>query len=45
MPQSNPIQHQANLFGNDLLTQLNPNDPLILLANTIPWKKLENSLL
>jgi IS5 family transposase len=45
MPQSNPIQHQANLFGNDLLTQLNPNDPLILLANKIPWKKLENSLL
>ena len=45
MQQSNPIQHQANLFGNDLLTQLNPNDPLILLANKIPWKKLENSLL
>lgn len=45
MPQSNSIQHQANLFGNDLLTQLNPNDSLILLANEIPWKKLENSLL
>jgi len=38
MQQSNPMQHQANLFGNDLLTQLNPNDPLILLANKIHWK-------
>jgi IS5 family transposase len=36
--------HQANLFGNDLMTQLNPNDPLVLLAKKIPWETLESSL-
>ena len=29
--------HQTNLFGPDLLLQLDPRDPLLALANAIPW--------
>ncbi len=29
--------HQTNLFGPDLLLQLDPNDPLLALATAIPW--------
>jgi IS5 family transposase len=30
--------HQTNLFGTDLLMQLDPNDPLLQLGATIPWQ-------
>jgi len=33
--------HQTNLFGNDLLQQLDPQDPLLVLAAAIPWKTFE----
>lgn len=33
-----PEYHQTNLFGSDLLLQLDPNDPLIQLASIIPWQ-------
>lgn len=36
--------HQTNLFGNDLLQQLDPNDPLLRLARVIPWQELEQAL-
>ncbi len=29
--------HQTNLFGPDLLLQLDPADPLLALAAEIPW--------
>ena len=29
--------HQTNLFGSDLLLQLDPGDPLLKLAGTISW--------
>ncbi len=32
---SNP-GHQTNLFGTDLLQQLDPRDPLLQLAQAIP---------
>jgi len=34
-------QKQGHLFYRDLLEQLNPNDPLLLLAQNIPWEMLE----
>jgi len=33
--------HQTNLFGTDLLMQLDPNDPLLQLAAVIPWQIFE----
>jgi transposase, IS5 family len=42
MPSSNG--HQTNLFGTDLLLQLDPNDPLLVLARVIPWPELERDL-
>jgi transposase, IS5 family len=33
--------HQTNLFGTDLLLQLDPKDPLLALAKAIPWPELE----
>lgn len=33
--------HQTNLFGTDLLLQLDPNDPLLQLASVIPWQIFE----
>ncbi|MEW7973627.1 MAG: hypothetical protein AB2758_05175 [Candidatus Thiodiazotropha endolucinida] len=38
-----PDLHQANLFGTDLLLQLDPNDPLVKLASVIPWQDFEQS--
>ena len=32
-----PVGYQANLFGTDLLLQLNIQDPLIKLSPLIPW--------
>ena len=29
--------HQTNIFGSDLLLQLDPSDPLLKLSTTIPW--------
>ena len=36
-----PNQQQTDLFKNLLAHQLNPKHPLYLLAQEIPWKKLE----
>ena len=33
--------HQTNLFGTDLLMQLDPNDSLLQLASVIPWQTFE----
>lgn len=33
--------HQTNLFGQDLLLQLDPDDPLLQLASAIPWGKFD----
>jgi transposase, IS5 family len=43
MPASayNPAAHQTSLFGTDLLLQLDPNEPLLALAQAIPWADLE----
>ena len=35
-------QHQTNLFGSDLLLQLDPGDPLLKLAEAIPWKLFDD---
>jgi IS5 family transposase len=37
-------KHQPNLFGYDLLTQLDPMDPLVLLASTLSWESIEKKL-
>ena len=37
-----PDASQQNLFGSDLLFQLDPNDPLLCLSKAIPWKKFED---
>jgi len=34
--------HQENIFGTDMLMQLDPQDPLLKLANIIPWNDFEN---
>jgi len=34
-------RHQTNLFGTDLLLQLDPKDPLLALSQVIPWATLE----
>jgi len=36
-------QHQTNFFGNDLLLQLDPNDPLLQLAAVIPWQDFDQT--
>jgi len=35
--------HQTNLFGTDLLLQLDPQDPLLQLSAVIPWQAFEAS--
>ncbi|MDD5114682.1 MAG: IS5 family transposase [Methylobacter sp.] len=35
--------HQTNLFGTDLLEQLDPSDPLLRLASVLPWQQLEQA--
>ena len=35
--------HQTNLFGTDLLIQLDPNDPLLQLSLVIPWKDFDDA--
>ena len=35
--------HQTNVFGTDLLLQLDPNDPLLALADAIPWAVFEEA--
>lgn len=38
-----PEHHQTNLFGTDLLLQLDPTDPLLQLAAVIPWEDFEQA--
>ena len=35
--------HQANLFGTDLLLQLDPKDSLLKLSLAIPWQKFDQA--
>jgi len=35
--------HQTNLFGTDLLQQLDPNDPLFRLASVLSWRELDQA--
>ena len=35
--------HQTNLFGTDLLMQLDPTDPLLQLAAVIPWQDFDEA--
>jgi len=35
--------HQPNLFGNDLLLQLDPADPLLQLSSVIPWSDFDQA--
>lgn len=35
--------HQTNLFGTDLLLQLDPNDPLLKLSYAIPWQRFDQA--
>ncbi len=35
--------HQTNLFGTDLLQQLDEGDPLLQLAAVIPWSEFEQA--
>ena len=35
--------HQTNLFGTDLLLQLDPEDPLLKLSFAIPWQKFDQA--
>ncbi len=37
-------QHSLNLFGSNLIQLLNPKHSLLLLAEQIPWGKLEENL-
>ncbi len=41
MLSQSPEHHQTNLFGSDLLMQLDPNDPLLQLSHAIPWQDFE----
>lgn len=40
---STPTGHQTNLFGNDLIQQLDPEDPLLQLAQALPWAEFETA--
>jgi IS5 family transposase len=40
-PKSPPCQKQSHLLYQDLLEQLNPKVPLLLLAKKIPWEAFE----
>ena len=41
MKSSSPHQGQTNLYRPILIQIINPHDPLAILADKIPWKKLE----
>jgi len=38
MLRNTPENHQTNIFGTDLLQQLDPSEPLLSLAKRIPWQ-------
>src|SRR5215469_7839755 len=40
-PKTAPREKQGHLLYQDLLEQLNPKDPLLLLAKKIPWERFE----
>jgi len=40
---TNSPYHQPNLFGSDLLLQLDPKDPLLKLADKLPWEVFEQA--
>ena len=40
-PKSSPHQNQGTFLYQDLLEQLNPNAPLLILAKKLPWDMFE----
>jgi len=42
MLRNTPENHQMNIFGTDLLQQLDPTDPLLNLSLRIPWQELHD---
>ena len=44
MLSSTPQAQQTSFFGDDLINQLDPQDPLVVLAHAIPWSDLEAGL-
>ena len=38
-----PVGNQANLFGTDLLLQLDTQDPLLKLSTVIPWSDFDQA--
>ena len=40
---SSTDSHQLNFFGNDLLEQLDPSDPLLKLAQVISWSDFDQA--
>ncbi len=40
---NSPDFHQKNLFGDDLLQQLDPKDSLLQLAQVIPWNDFDDA--
>lgn len=44
MLRNTPDNHQMNIFGTDLLQQLDPTDPLLNLAHRIPWQDFHDEL-
>ncbi|MDL2267848.1 hypothetical protein LJC46_07685, partial [Desulfovibrio sp. OttesenSCG-928-G15] len=40
-PKPSSRQKQGNFLYQDLLEQLDPKDPLLLLAKRIPWENFE----
>ncbi len=43
MLRRNHEMHQTNIFGTDLLLQLDPTDPLLKLSNVIPWHEFDEA--
>jgi IS5 family transposase len=44
-PKTLPQQKQGNFLYHDLLEQLNPKAPLLLLAKKIPWEMFEEAFI
>jgi hypothetical protein len=43
MLRNNSTIHQPNLFGTDFLMQLDASDPLLKLADGIPWQEFDEA--
>lgn len=45
MLRSTEQHHQTSFFGSDLLDQLDPKDPLLLLAKVVPWQDFDEAFM